>query len=140
MATWAWFAIAIGTGLLVGLETWSWLRHGTSAVVLAAVGAFMLVQGLFVAGIVLTIGILILAGVTGWDPVGFDEGADGGAAVERGADCHPSYPDVCLAADAVDYDCDGGSGDGPEYISGPVSVTGEDPYGLDRDGDGPGCD
>jgi hypothetical protein len=41
--------------------------------------------------------------------------------------CLPPGPDV---------DCEGGSGDGPRYVPGPVSVTGSDPYHLDRDGDG----
>jgi hypothetical protein len=40
---------------------------------------------------------------------------------------------------ASDYDCRGGSGNGPKY-SGPVRVTGSDPYDLDRDGDGKACE
>lgn len=44
----------------------------------------------------------------------------------------------CLAP-ASDYDCAGGSGDGPAY-TGPVRVIGSDPYGLDSDGDGWGCE
>lgn len=40
---------------------------------------------------------------------------------------------------ASDYDCIGGSGDGPEY-TGTVQVTGSDPYGLDSDNDGIGCE
>lgn len=40
---------------------------------------------------------------------------------------------------ASDYDCAGGSGDGPEY-TGFVRVTGSDPYGLDSDNDGVGCE
>jgi endonuclease YncB( thermonuclease family) len=39
-----------------------------------------------------------------------------------------------------DYDCAGGSGDGPRYVDGPVSVHGSDPYDLDRDGDGVACE
>jgi hypothetical protein len=39
-----------------------------------------------------------------------------------------------------DVDCAGGSGDGPRYVNGPVSVTGSDPYALDSDGDGVGCE
>jgi hypothetical protein len=54
------------------------------------------------------------------------------------ASCHPSY-DPCLDPTASDYDCDGGSGDGPEY-TGFVTVKGSDPYGLDNDGDGTGCE
>jgi resuscitation-promoting factor RpfB len=45
----------------------------------------------------------------------------------------------CLAP-AYDYDCAGGSGDGPKYVYGVVQVSGSDPYDLDRDGDGYGCD
>jgi hypothetical protein len=48
----------------------------------------------------------------------------------------PSYPDVCLDPDAVDYDCAGGSGDGPEYVEGQIRVRAPDPCDLDRDGDG----
>jgi len=51
--------------------------------------------------------------------------------------CTPGY-DPCLAP-ASDYDCAGGSGDGPAY-TGYVRVTGSDPYDLDRDGDGAGCE
>jgi Ca2+-binding RTX toxin-like protein len=39
-----------------------------------------------------------------------------------------------------DVDCAGGSGNGPRYVEGPVTVTGSDPYGLDADGDGVGCE
>jgi hypothetical protein len=52
--------------------------------------------------------------------------------------CTPGY-DPCLPP-ASDYDCAGGSGNGPEYVYGTVRVTGSDPYGLDRDGDGYGCE
>jgi hypothetical protein len=41
---------------------------------------------------------------------------------------------------ASDYDCPGGSGDGPAYAPGPVEVTGTDIYGLDSDSDGIGCE
>jgi hypothetical protein len=57
---------------------------------------------------------------------------------EQAAQCHPSY-DPCLDPNASDYDCEGGSGDGPEY-TGPVTVSGDDPYDLDRDGDGSACE
>jgi hypothetical protein len=55
-------------------------------------------------------------------------------------DCHPSYPGVCLDPGAVDYDCAGGSGNGPEYVEGPVRVRPPDPFDLDREGDGWGCE
>jgi hypothetical protein len=44
--------------------------------------------------------------------------------------CLPPGPDV---------DCRGGSGNGPRYV-GPVRVRGDDPYRLDSDGDGYGCE
>jgi resuscitation-promoting factor RpfB len=51
--------------------------------------------------------------------------------------CTPGYS-PCLPP-ASDYDCAGGSGDGPAY-TGFVRVTGSDPYGLDSDNDGFGCE
>lgn len=39
-----------------------------------------------------------------------------------------------------DYDCAGGSGNGPNYVDGPIHVGSSDPYGLDADGDGIGCE
>jgi hypothetical protein len=56
-----------------------------------------------------------------------------------GGDCHPSY-DPCIAPRGGDVDCASGSGNGPRYVVGPVKVTGTDEYGLDRDGDGIGCE
>jgi hypothetical protein len=53
-------------------------------------------------------------------------------------DCNPNYSG-CLLPYASDYDCAGGSGNGP-YYTGPVRVIGYDQYGLDRDGDGWGCE
>jgi endonuclease YncB( thermonuclease family) len=46
--------------------------------------------------------------------------------------------DPCIEP-GPDVDCEGGSGNGPRY-TGPVTVTGSDPYGLDSDGDGLGCE
>lgn len=54
------------------------------------------------------------------------------------SNCHPSYSG-CLKMNAGDYDCAGGSGNGPNYI-GPVQVYGSDPFDLDRDNDGWGCE
>lgn len=53
-------------------------------------------------------------------------------------DCHPSYSG-CLNPNASDYDCIGGTGNGP-YYTGRVQVIGPDVFGLDRDHDGWGCD
>jgi hypothetical protein len=58
---------------------------------------------------------------------------------EPEGDCDPNYTGACLTPDSSDYDCAGGSGDGPEY-TGPVQSVGSDPYGLDRDGDGLACE
>jgi hypothetical protein len=52
--------------------------------------------------------------------------------------CDPNYSG-CLDPNAYDYDCAGGSGDGPRY-TGEVQVLGDDHFDLDRDGDGVGCD
>jgi hypothetical protein len=54
------------------------------------------------------------------------------------AECNPNYSG-CLDPYSPDYDCAGGSGDGPDY-TGTVEVLGYDEYGLDDDGDGIGCD
>ena len=53
--------------------------------------------------------------------------------------CHPSYTGACLAIGQGDYDCAGGSGNGPNY-TGIVRVIGYDEFGLDADGDGVGCE
>lgn len=59
--------------------------------------------------------------------------------VQPAAECHGSYAGVCVPI-ASDVDCEGGSGDGPAYVRGPLRVVGEDVYDLDRDGDGIACD
>jgi endonuclease YncB( thermonuclease family) len=63
------------------------------------------------------------------------EGGGGGGGERRCtagySPCVPPGPDV---------DCRGGSGNGPRYVDGPVRVTGSDPYELDSDGDGVGCE
>lgn len=61
----------------------------------------------------------------------------GGGREPGGPDCQGYSP--CLTPGA-DVDCAGGSGNGPRYVRGPVSVRGSDPYGLDSDGDGVGCE
>ncbi len=55
------------------------------------------------------------------------------------ATCHPSYTGACLDPSVSDYDCVGGSGNGPGY-TGTVRVVGPDVYRLDSDGDGYGCE
>lgn len=55
------------------------------------------------------------------------------------ASCHASYTGACLTPGIGDYDCAGGSGDGPTY-TGRVNVVGYDEFELDRDGNGVGCE
>ena len=52
--------------------------------------------------------------------------------------CTPGYSPCIPPGD--DVDCAGGSGNGPRYVRGPVQVSGSDPYDLDREGDGIGCE
>ncbi|WP_405063975.1 G5 domain-containing protein [Kribbella sp. NBC_01505] len=59
-------------------------------------------------------------------------------AEETGGGCDPNYSG-CVPI-ASDVDCSGGSGNGPEYVDGPVTVTGSDIYRLDADHDGIGCE
>jgi hypothetical protein len=60
-------------------------------------------------------------------------------AQQAASQCDPNYAGACLDPNSADYDCEGGSGDGPDY-TGTVRVVGADPYDLDRDGDGVACD
>ena len=73
--------------------------------------------------------ILLLASALGGAPA---------SAHNKGKHCKKGYK-PCLHP-ASDYDCAGGSGDGPKYVYGTVKVTGSDPYGLDSDNDGTGCE
>lgn len=54
--------------------------------------------------------------------------------------CDPNYVGACLHEGIGDYDCAGGSGDGPNYVAGPIEVVGVDEFGLDSDGDGIACE
>jgi hypothetical protein len=56
----------------------------------------------------------------------------------KASNCDPNYSG-CVPI-ASDVDCAGGSGNGPAYVAGPIRVIGSDIYGLDRDGDGIGCE
>jgi hypothetical protein len=57
---------------------------------------------------------------------------------ETGGGCDPNYTG-CVPI-ASDVDCEGGSGNGPAYVAGPVEVIGSDIYRLDADHDGIGCE
>ena len=52
--------------------------------------------------------------------------------------CDPNYSG-CVPI-ASDVDCSGGTGNGPEYVAGPVEVIGSDIYRLDADHDGIACE
>jgi hypothetical protein len=60
-------------------------------------------------------------------------GGDGGG----GQDCQGYDP--CIPP-GDDVDCASGEGNGPRYVDGPVYVDGADPYGLDANYDGVGCE
>ncbi|WP_433165396.1 G5 domain-containing protein [Kribbella sp. CA-247076] len=62
-----------------------------------------------------------------------------GTKTEEESGCDPNYSGGCVPV-ASDVDCAGGSGNGPEYVSGPVTVAGNDIYRLDSDNDGLGCE
>jgi hypothetical protein len=65
----------------------------------------------------------------------------GGSGTGGGSNCTPGYS-PCLPQGPSDYDCAGGGGNGPAYTKPGVTyhVTGSDPYRLDSDGDGLGCE
>jgi hypothetical protein len=56
-----------------------------------------------------------------------------------GSSCDPNYSGACVPVSS-DVDCEGGSGNGPEYVTGPVTVVGDDIYKLDSNDDGIGCE
>ena len=76
---------------------------------------------------------------TGPDPAASEDGSGAGAGSGSEDNCDANYERQCLDPDSPDYDCEGGSGDGPDY-TGPVTVVGDDHFGLDRDGDGQACE
>ena len=87
----------------------------------------------------LVAGVVVLAAI-------FVQGCSSGSATnsrnknetESSAQCDPNYSG-CVPI-ASDVDCTGGSGNGPAYVRGPVKVIGKDIYGLDKDGNGIGCE
>jgi hypothetical protein len=54
--------------------------------------------------------------------------------------CDANYRGACLKPNVSDYDCAGGSGNGPYYVRGPIRVVGRDHYRLDADHDGIACE
>ena len=108
----------------------SWFEKVVGYLMMGSIGLLGALLWLAVAGAIV-IFVAVALDLTGDD----DE-----SGVQRESRCHPSYPDDCLERDAVDYDCAGGEADGPRYVSGPVTVRGSDPFDLDRDGNGVGCE
>jgi uncharacterized protein YabE (DUF348 family) len=66
-------------------------------------------------------------------------GTKAAAVAKASSNCDPNYSGACVPI-ASDVDCGNGSGNGPAYVYGTVRVIGSDIYGLDRDGDGYGCE
>jgi len=63
-----------------------------------------------------------------------------GVAIACKNGCGGGAPRGPAATGYADQDCLGGPGDGPYFVPGPVRVGAYDPYDLDRDGDGIGCE
>lgn len=59
---------------------------------------------------------------------------------ESSSECDPNYEGECLKDGIGDYDCAGGSGNGPNYVYSEVRVVGVDVFGLDANGNGIGCE
>lgn len=62
------------------------------------------------------------------------------AAAAKKHRCDRNYSGRCLRPNVSDYDCAGGSGNGPYYVRGPFRVVGTDHYRLDADHDGIACE
>jgi hypothetical protein len=62
------------------------------------------------------------------------------ATVAKKRHCDRNYSGRCLRPNVSDYDCAGGSGNGPYYVRGPFRVVGTDHYGLDSNHDGTACE
>jgi hypothetical protein len=81
---------------------------------------------------------LLIAAATAGVIMGAAVGAAPTTGAQQSYPCDSNYT-PCVPV-ASDVDCEGGSGDGPEYVAGPVTVVGEDIYGLDRDNNRIGCE
>jgi hypothetical protein len=71
--------------------------------------------------------------------LGFAPAALAAPLPQQPSQCDSNYSGPCVPVDS-DVDCASGSGNGPSYVSGPVTVVGNDIYDLDRDGNGTGCE
>jgi micrococcal nuclease len=52
---------------------------------------------------------------------------------QRGANCEPSYPTLCILIGSPDLDC-------PDIDARRFPVAGADPHRFDGDGNGVGCE
>lgn len=71
-----------------------------------------------------------------------DQGDDQDRAAASG-DCDAYLDSSTWCTSGIgDYDCDGGSGNGPNYAPADIRLVepGVDPFGLDRNNDGHGCE
>jgi len=66
--------------------------------------------------------------------------SDPTAVLAKKRHCDKNYKGRCLRPNVSDYDCAGGSGNGPYYVRGPFRVVGTDHYRLDSDHDGIACE
>ena len=79
-------------------------------------------------------------------PAGNDQGEQGNSGDGQQAaagDCAAYVNSSGWCTDGIgDYDCEGGTGNGPNYAPRGVRVVepGEDPFDLDRNNDGQGCE
>jgi hypothetical protein len=97
---------------------------------------------------ILAIGLAIGLGVIGVLVVSESFGGTGTAVVEaQQPNCSTAYQGGmdrdrggCIRADVGDYDCAGGTGNGPNFAVGPVTVVGTDVFELDSDNDRVGCE
>jgi hypothetical protein len=128
MPVWAWFAIAGGTGTLLGVEAWAWMRHGTSAVALVGVGLASLAAGLVVLAVVVAVGYGFFSGTTGVDPLGWNEDTGGNAESAEGTegaiDSTPEKLDGTESYEFEQEDLDAAAGASDavkEYCAGAVS-------------------
>lgn len=83
--------------------------------------------------------LALLGAVTSVAPVNSASAQNATQDIRTAQACDPNYSGACVPI-ASDVDCEGGSGNGPAYVRGPVRVIGTDIYGLDRDNDGIGCE
>jgi hypothetical protein len=100
----------------------------------------LLIGALAAASVAAVPALPSVATAGGGDATARSGGASPPSAVAAKRSCDPNYKGRCLRRNAGDYDCAGGSGNGPNYVSGPFRVVGSDPHRLDSDGDGIACE